>query len=114
MGRIAASFLSLGQLARRIAYWTLLTWLVLFACLLVGEIVSCLEDWDTYRRVYDDPALYYSVIWVAAALHWIGAATQAIGWRSARTSWIAVMAAGLFAGFLVVNSIFRIVAICCG
>lgn len=99
---------------RILCYLTLLAWLVLFSWLLVGDIFDYHADWDTYRRVYRDPALYHSVVWVEAILHCIGTVAQVSGWRTARTSWIAVVVVAAFIGFQVIGSTFGLIVICCG
>ena len=100
--------------ARVFCYWVLLAWLVLPSWLLVGDIFDYHADWDTYRRVYRDPALYHSVVWVEAILHCSGTVAQASGWRTARTSWIAVAVVVAFACFQVIGSTFGLIVICCG
>ena len=99
---------------RVLGYWILLAWLVLVSCVLAGDIFNYHAQWDTYRRVFANPGLYHSVVWVEAILHCIGAVAQAAGWRTARTSWFAVAVTGAFICFQVLGSTFGLIVICCG
>lgn len=101
-------------IARAVFYWLLLAWMILLSCVWISEILDFHAEFDTYRRVYGDPALYHAASWIDSVLHCVGVATQVRGWRTSQTSWFAAVVAAGSLGFWIANLHFGFIPICCG
>lgn len=99
--------------ARPFVYWTLWAWLLLFFWGCVNDIAMVNRGHPDYRQLYYNLETKHAVDWAFALLCGAALAGQAVGFRTRRFSWIALVAVGAFLGFSVADSFFTIVQTCC-
>ncbi len=100
--------------ARSDRYWALLAWLFLFTTLIVGDLGSLYNDFDTYRLVHRNIVLYETMAWVYAALSVLSLGAQLRGWRTQRSSWLGILGPVAFSVGQTVILAFDLNPSCCG
>jgi len=97
-----------------IAYWILLSWLVLVAAVAAADLVDYYRDTETYHRLYARPEQLEATGWAILLSHIVAIGAQATGWRTSRTSRIALGVVMLFVCLDFINGYFRLTPACCG
>ena len=79
----------------QIGYQILSGWLLVVVALAGFELISFYEDTEIYRRIYAHPGRLEAILWIYATLSAGAIAMHSMGWRTQRTSRLALTIVGL-------------------